>query len=127
MLIRRSLLKIIDNTNISSIRIFQVYNKTGVAKVGSLVKGSIISIKKNCKFKRGEVVQAIVTITKAPTKVCIRSKNTLLDTGQTLSTTINAGVIVNKDLNPIGSYSKYGTFDVIKQHPALEKIIDKKL
>ena len=94
MLIRRSKIGVADNSMIKTIRLYHIYNKASIAKVGDICLGSIVHRKKGSKYKKGEVVRVLITNTKARYQ---------RPDGSFVSYSHNLGVIISKTNKLIGT------------------------
>jgi large subunit ribosomal protein L14 len=96
MLIERSILNVADNSGAQKVMLFAVNGKNnrGSATVGDVVMGSVKSSSPNGKVKKGAKVKILIVRT--------RAKLQRAD-GSSISFSDNAGVIVNKDLVPVGT------------------------
>lgn len=94
MLIRKSRIRIIDNTRVSVAEIHHVYNKKSVASVGDVVRVSIKEKLPNCNIRRKEVFKALITT--------VRSKVIRKD-GSVIFSNINSGILLNKKMEMEGT------------------------
>ncbi len=57
----QTLVKVGDNSGVKRIRCIKVMGKSkSYARIGQLIKASVVSVGSNSKYKRGQVVNAIV-------------------------------------------------------------------
>jgi large subunit ribosomal protein L14 len=96
MLQERSILNVADNSGAQRVMLFAINGKNSRASVsvGDVVTGSVKSSSPNGKIKKGAKVKILIIRTKA--------KVTRAD-GTSISFSDNAGVIVNKELVPVGT------------------------
>lgn len=96
MLLERSIINITDNSGAQKVMLFAVNGKNnrGSAGVGDVVMGSVKSSTPNGKIKKGAKVKVLIVRTRARIN---RSDAT------SISFSDNAGIVVNKDLVPIGT------------------------
>lgn len=96
MLLERSRINIADNTGAQRVMLFAVNGKNNRASVsvGDVVMGSVKQSSANGKIKKGAKVKVLIVRTKA--------KITRAD-GTSISFSDNAGVVLNKDMQPVGT------------------------
>ncbi|WP_342262155.1 uL14 family ribosomal protein [Alphaproteobacteria bacterium endosymbiont of Tiliacea citrago] len=88
MIIKETVLRVIDNSGAKMARCFMVYKKS-YASIGDIIKVSIIKATPTSKIKKGSVCKAVVVRTK---KVFIRSDRS------SLSFAYNDIVLLNEKL-----------------------------
>jgi len=101
MLIRRSRVRIIDNTRIKEAEIHHIYNKKAVASVGDIVRVSIKSRLPKSKISRKEVFKALITT--------VRSK-IIRKNGLVIYSSLNTAILLNKKMEMEGTKVDYPVF-----------------
>lgn len=96
MLQEESFIEVADNSGVKVVRLIRIPGSTGLryAKVGSIIVCSVRERETASKIKKGEVVKAVI----------VRTANRVQrEDGSEISFAKNACVLINKDLNPIGT------------------------
>jgi large subunit ribosomal protein L14 len=96
MLIERSVIDIIDNSGAVKVRVFHVGGKNGMkaAKLGTIVKGSVIKASVGGKIAKRDKVNVLITATRHK----IRRPD-----GSSISFSKNCGVVLNANKEPVGT------------------------
>lgn len=96
MIVKQSVLRVIDNSGAKAVRCFMVYKKR-YASIGTIIKVSVLKASPTSKIKKGSVCKAIVVRTK---KVFIR------DDRSSLVFSSNDVVLLNDKLEVIATRVK---------------------
>lgn len=94
MIFKESILDVVDNSGAKKANCFSIYAAGKYAKVGDVIMVSIRAATPNGKIKTGEKYKAIIVRTRSP----IRRKS-----GDTVSFSNNAVVLINEKRDPIGT------------------------
>ncbi|MFO8033944.1 MAG: 50S ribosomal protein L14 [Candidatus Bipolaricaulota bacterium] len=94
MILARTMLTIADNTGVKEVRCITVQGKRPRGQIGDIVVGSVRKRIATSEFTKGDVVRGVVVRSHAPYR---RSD------GSTIRFDENALVLVDKNLQPIGT------------------------
>lgn len=90
-----SRLSVVDNTGVKIIRVIGVHHKKSrQGIIGDMVTASVREVKGECKFKKGDVVRALI--------VRMRAELPRKD-GRKIKFSDNAAIMLANDLKPIGT------------------------
>jgi large subunit ribosomal protein L14 len=88
-------LKIIDNTGVKEILCIRIlHTKKGFAKVGTLIIGAVKKVVPKSNIKKSEIVRVLLVRTR---------KSFSRENGMRFSFSNNAGILLTRDNNPIGT------------------------
>jgi large subunit ribosomal protein L14 len=89
----RSKVLVKDNSGVREVRLIQVY-KGKFGHIGSMVLGSVIKVRPDSDFKKGDLVRGMLVSTKV---------GRVRKSGVRVQFAENAMVLLNKKMEPVGS------------------------